>query len=178
MPTSYQPPTKGSTTTAKRTASQSVNSNTFETTATVGQLLAEKNTDVVSVTPQDSLQHAVEVLRDKRIGALVVTDDAGDLCGILSERDIVRKLAETPGQTLAQSVEENMTRDVQTCAPQDALIGVLRQMTEGRFRHMPVVDPQGGTNRLCGMITIGDVIQFRLRTLEHEALQMKQLIVG
>jgi CBS domain-containing protein len=107
-----------------------------------------------------------------------VTDDAGDLCGILSERDIVRKLAETPGQTLAQSVEENMTRDVQTCAPQDALIGVLRQMTEGRFRHMPVVDPQGGTNRLCGMITIGDVIQFRLRTLEHEALQMKQLIVG
>ena len=67
-----------------------------------------------------------------------------------------------------------MTRDVATCAPEDTLVTVLRRMTEGRFRHMPVVDD----GRLCGMVTIGDVVNYRLRELEHEALQLKQMIVG
>ena len=174
MPTSYQPPTRGDSSDSQRTVSQTLTSNTSEDIATVGQLLADKNTHVISVRPEDTLRQAVEILSEKRIGALVVTDDAGDLRGILSERDIVRKLAETPGQTLPQQVAENMTREVQTCAPDDALISVLRRMTDGRFRHMPVIDH----GKLCGMITIGDVIQYRLRSLEHEALQLKQLIVG
>ena len=116
----------------------------------------------------------VQVLHDKRIGALIVVDDMGALAGILSERDIVRKLAETPGQTLPQTVAENMTKNVVTCSEDDMLIEVLRRMSEGKFRHMPVVN--GG--KLAGMITIGDVVNSRLNELEYEALQLKQLIVG
>ena len=103
-----------------------------------------------------------------------MTDANGVLQGILSERDIVRKLAETPGQTLPQTVEENMTTGVVTCSPSDELIDVLRRMNDGKFRHMPVLD---GEN-LCGMVTIGDVVNHRLEELEHEALQLKQMIVG
>ena len=75
----------------------------------------------------------MNTLRDKRIGAVVVTDQNGTLQGILSERDIVRRMADTPGQTLPQSVEDLMTRDVKTCAPEDLLNDVLKTMTEGRF---------------------------------------------
>ncbi|MEL6171245.1 MAG: CBS domain-containing protein, partial [Pseudomonadota bacterium] len=117
---------------------------------------------------------AVETLRDKRIGALLVVDSDGLLVGIISERDIVRKLAETPGKTLPQRVSDVMTRKVETCSPDDSLVDVLRRMTNGRFRHMPVM--RGDT--LVGMVTIGDVINYRLTELEHEALQLKQLIVG
>ena len=104
----------------------------------------------------------------------MVTDQNGALQGILSERDIVRRMADTPGQTLPQSVEALMTREVQTCAPEDRLMDVLKTMTEGRFRHMPVLSD----GRLCGVITIGDVVHFRLQELEYEALRMKQMIVG
>jgi CBS domain-containing protein len=114
------------------------------------------------------------MLRDKRIGALLVTDANGHVQGILSERDIVRKLAETPGQTLPQKVEENMTRDLKVCALDDTLIDVLRRMRDGGFRHMPVVEDED----LCGILTIGDVVNYRLKELEQEALQLKQLIVG
>ena len=116
----------------------------------------------------------VRILKEKRIGALVITDTNGAPQGILSERDIVRRMAETPGQTLPQLVKDLMTREVQTCALDDRLIDVLKRMSEGRFRHMPVV--AGGS--LCGMITIGDVVQFRLKELEYETLRMKQMIVG
>ncbi|MEM9793511.1 MAG: CBS domain-containing protein, partial [Pseudomonadota bacterium] len=158
----------------KRTVSQSTKSNVGQDTATVRKLIEGKGGDVFSIRPQDTIATAVTHLRDKRIGALLVTDAAGELQGILSERDIVRKLAETPGQTLPQRVEDNMTREVETCGPDDALVMVLRQMTKGHFRHMPVVD----NGKLCGMVTIGDVVQFRLSELEHEALQLKQMIVG
>jgi len=141
---------------------------------TVADVLASKDAEVFSIAPDQTLRAAVELLRDKRIGALVVTDASGQLCGILSERDIVRKLAETPGQTLPQLVESVMTEKVQTCQGQDSLVSVLQRMTAGRYRHMPVVE---GTT-LLGMVTIGDVVNFRLNQLEQEALQLKQLIVG
>lgn len=173
MPTSYQPPTRGDSD-ANRTSSQTIETNMSAQADTVAQLLAQKDSAVITVHPSDTLGDAVKLLRDKRIGALMVTNDEAELTGILSERDIVRKLAETPGQTLPQTVSDNMTKDVKTCTPEDTLVSVLRIMTEGKFRHMPVID----RGRLCGMITIGDVIQYRLKALELEALQMKQLIVG
>lgn len=172
-PTSYQSP-KGRAADKPRTHSQSLASNTANADGTVAKLLASKSGEIISIRPQDTLSKAVSILKEKRIGALVVTDAAGSLKGILSERDIVRKLADTPGQTLPQSVEDNMTKDVQTCAPSDSLVDVLKRMTEGRFRHMPVRD--GG--KLLGMVTIGDVVTFRLAEVEHEALQLKQMIVG
>ncbi|MEM9393291.1 MAG: CBS domain-containing protein [Pseudomonadota bacterium] len=174
MPASYQAPKRGDAKAAKKTVSQSVSSNLTQDTASVRNLISGKGGSVFSVAPDDTLADAVGVLRDKGIGALVVTDAAGALQGILSERDIVRKLAETPGQTLPQKVSENMTSKVETCTPDDLLIDVLRRMSEGKFRHMPVVE--NGT--LSGMITIGDVVNYRLKELEHEALQLKQMIVG
>ena len=165
---------RGDTAQKKKTVSQSGESNIAKDTAIVRKLLDEKGGSVISVQPDGTLAEAVKILRDNRIGALVITDDKGELQGILSERDIVRKLAETPGQTLPQTVAENMTRKVETCAPDDSLVAVLRRMTEGRFRHMPVVSD----GKLCGVVTIGDVVHFRLKQLEHEALQLKQMIVG
>jgi CBS domain-containing protein len=157
-----------------QTQSQSQSTNMQSAQASVGDLLGNKGSEIYSISPDATLHSTVEQLRDKRIGALVVTDEAGALVGILSERDIVRKLAETPGQTLPQLVKDVMTQSVETCSPSDPLVSVLKRMTEGRFRHMPVMEG----NALAGMVTIGDVINYRLTELEHEALQLKQLIVG
>lgn len=173
MPTSYQAPTRGDLE-KKTTHSQSAESNISHDTATVKQLISRKGNTVYTISPEDTLSTAVKVLRDRRIGALLVADSTGALQGILSERDIVRKLAETPGQTLPQSVGENMTRKVESCSPADPLVSVLRRMNEGRFRHMPVLED----GKLCGMLTIGDVVNYRLNELEYEALQLKQMIVG
>ena len=172
-PSSYQPPTRGDKA-DNTTRSQTTGSNLAQSLTTVSKVLDGKGGDVVSVRPTDTISTVVEILRDKRIGAVLVTDQNGALVGILSERDIVRRMADTPGQTLPQSVSDLMTVDVQTCSPDEALTVVLKRMTEGRFRHLPVVDETG----LCGIITIGDVVQFRLNELEYEALQMKQMIVG
>ena len=174
MPTSYQAPTRGDAKKAKKTVSQSAQTNIKLDAATVAELLKSKGGTVFSVAPGDTIATAVGALRDKKIGALVVTTPEGALAGILSERDIVRKLAETPGQTLPQLVSENMTANVITCSPQDTLVTVLRLMTEGKFRHMPVLSD----GKLQGMVTIGDVVTYRLQELEHEALQLKQMIVG
>ncbi|MFW8634852.1 CBS domain-containing protein [Cribrihabitans pelagius] len=172
-PFSYQPPTRGDKE-DHHTYSQSAESNLSHSQSTVAKLLKKKGNAVHGIRPADTIGHVVEILRDKRIGALVVTDQNGDLKGILSERDIVRRMAETPGHTLPQKVEELMTAEVHTCAPEDLLIDVAKVMTEGRFRHMPVVKD----GALCGMITIGDVVNYRLEELEYEALRMKQMIVG
>lgn len=173
MPESYRPPIRRDKQ-SKRTFSQSSSTNLSADTAVVGKLLEHKGGEVFSINPDATLRQAVEALRDRRIGALLVTNTAGALVGILSERDIVRKLADTPGQTLPQLVEDVMTKEVETCSPGETLISVLKRMTAGRFRHMPVVDG----DKLLGMITIGDVINYRLAELEHETLQLKQLIVG
>ena len=172
-PSSYQPPTRGDKTDTA-TRSQSVDSNMSQTKTTVAKLLEGKGGDVFTVRPNETIHSVVNTLRDKSIGAVVVTDQNGALQGILSERDIVRRMADTPGQTLPQSVEDLMTRDVQTCSPDDLLNDMLKIMTEGRFRHLPVLKD----GKLCGVITIGDVVHFRLKELEYEALRMKQMIVG
>ncbi len=172
-PSSYQPPTRGDKA-GSTTYSQSVDSNLSHTQTSVAKLLEGKGDAVFSVRPNDTIHSVVNTLKEKRIGAVVVTDQNGTLKGILSERDIVRRMADTPGQTLPQSVEDLMTRDVQSCKPDDLLNDVLKTMTEGRFRHMPVLE----NDKLCGIITIGDVVHFRLKELEYEALRMKQMIVG
>jgi CBS domain-containing protein len=173
MPTSYQAPMAGDK--AKQSSSsQTVAAATQMQASRVEHLLKEKSGAVITVAQSDTIAAAVTILKENRIGALIVTDASGTLTGILSERDIVRKLAQTPGQTLPQTVGENMTRSVVTCAPEDTLIHILRRMSEGRFRHMPVM--QAG--KPIGMITIGDVVAQRLKEVEQEALQLKQLIVG
>lgn len=173
-PSSFQAPTRGDKET-KTTLSQSVDSTMPSSTSTVATLLEGKGRNVIAVRPENTIETVVKILKEKRIGAVLVTDLSGNMVGILSERDIVRKMAETPGQTLPQKVEQLMTTKVVTGSLSEPLVNVVRKMTEGRFRHMPVVDENG---ELCGMITIGDVVHFRLKELEYEALKMKQMIVG
>ncbi len=173
MPTSYQAPMKGDDD-KKSWVSQSKQTNMATEPGNVSKLLENKGDVIFSIRPDQTLHEAVIILKEKRVGALIVTDEAGELIGILSERDIVRKLAETPGQTLPQKVEDLMTKKVEVCAPDETLISVLARMTNGRFRHMPVKRD----GKLCGIVTIGDVVHYRLNELEHEALQLKQMIVG
>lgn len=173
MPSSYQAPRRMKTST-KGARSQSASTNTAQKDSTVADILSHKGGDVFSIRPHTTLHEAVLMLKEKKIGAVLVREANGDLRGILSERDIVRKLAEVSGQTLAHTAQDIMTCNVENCASNDTLLSVLQAMTEGRFRHMPVID---GTN-LVGVVTIGDVVNHRLKELEHEALQLKQLIVG
>lgn len=173
MPASYRAPIRADKD-KNRTSSQTTETNMMQDMGTVARLIAGKGGDVISIRPQDNLTRAVEILRDKRIGALVVTDETGSLQGILSERDIVRKLAETPGQTLPQSVSENMTAKVVTCSPSDTLVDVLKRMTEGRFRHMPVLEE----GRLVALISLGDVVSYRLQEVRAERDALTGMVMG
>ncbi len=169
---SYKPKTRGDA--EKTTHSQSLETNVSVAQATVAEVMADKDRALFGIGPKNAVSEAVAILAEKRIGALVVTDTEGALVGILSERDVVRRLAETPGQTLPQQVDQLMSAQVETTTPGELLVGVLRRMTDGRFRHMPVLED----GQLVGMISIGDVVNHRLKALEYEALKLKQLIVG
>lgn len=138
---------------------------------TVGLILASKGRDVVTIPPHRTLTDAVQLLAEKRIGAVVVAGADGKVLGILSERDIVRALA-AGSHVMGDPVSRYMTAKVVTCGP-DSLIGdIMEDMTSGRFRHMPVVE--GG--RLAGIISIGDVVKFRLAEFQHEAEALKEYI--
>ena len=154
--------------------SQSVESKLSSQTSTVRDLLAQKGTDVITVAPSESLLSAVTLLREARLGAVVVMDEGDNVCGILSERDVIRILAGLESDLATATVGDLMTRQVKACAPDATLAGVLQAMTQNRFRHMPVIEH----DRLAGIITIGDVVKHRLQELEQEKLGMQQVIVG
>lgn len=158
----------------RRTRSQTIESNLPKNTATVRTILEDKGNVVFSVKPGDEVRQAVQVLRTNRIGAVLVLGADGGLVGILSERDIVRELADSGEKILSLPVSDLMTRETVTCGPDERLIEMLLRMTQGRFRHLPVVE----NDRVIGVVTIGDVVKRRLEELEYEALKMKQMIVG
>ena len=173
MPSSYQGKLRRDSA-SPHDVSQSLDSNLAKSVSTVANLLEKKGGDVVSIRPQETIAHASALLQDKRIGAVVVTNASGVLQGILSERDIVRKLAEVGAGCLSLTVADLMTSEVVTCDPAERIIEVLQKMTDGRFRHVPVMlDGQ-----MIGLVSIGDLVNHRLRELEYEALKMKQMIVG
>jgi CBS domain-containing protein len=117
-------------------------------------ILAAKGEEVVSIDPIADLASAAKLLTKRRIGALVVLDGER-LVGILSERDIVRAMAESGSAVLQLPVEQVMTRNVSTCDVNDSMSSVMDRMTKGKFRHMPVLDK----DRLAGLISIGDVLK-------------------
>jgi CBS domain-containing protein len=117
-------------------------------------ILSSKGRNVYTVRPSATLKEAVVLLSQHHIGALVVTDDAGALRGILSERDVIRVAAER-ADVLDLEVGEVMTREVVTGLPQDDVMSVVNTMTERRFRHLPIVDE----GQLVGIISIGDVLK-------------------
>ena len=141
----------------------------------VRQILQHKATDeIVSISPDRTVSEAANVLSNRRIGSVVVTRDGVSADGILSERDIVREIGKRGPGCLNEQVSEMMTRDPVTCSAQDAADAVLGRMTEGRFRHMPVVE--GG--KMIGLITIGDVVKARLEELSMEKDALEGMIMG
>ena len=133
-------------------------------------ILAAKGDEVVSIDFTDDLTAAAKLLTRHRIGALVVLGVDGRLAGILSERDIVRAMAESGSSTALQlPVAQVMTRNVSTCDMNDSISSVMDRMTKGRFRHMPVLD----NDRLAGMISIGDVLKRHIETIREHVHQLE-----
>jgi CBS domain-containing protein len=139
---------------------------------TIKSILSRKGRDVVTIEPGATLAAAVKVLAERRIGALVVTGPDARVIGIVSERDVVRALAEHGSQVLIVPVSEVMTRKVATCSDNDTVCDLMEQMTAGKFRHVPVVEQ----NRLTGIISIGDVVKWRLEEMEHESDALRDYI--
>ena len=138
---------------------------------TVRHILAQKGGDVVTIPPHRTVAEAARLLAEKRIGAIVVAGGAGEVLGILSERDIVRAVAKGPG-ALDSPASAHMTAKVITCIPETPVTDLMEEMTQGRFRHLPVV--VGG--RLVGIVSIGDVVKHRLAEIENETNAMRQYI--
>lgn len=174
MPASYQGRTEHEPA-AQESQSQSTASNLRDTStaANIATILAEKGGGIVEIAPVAALGDAMEMMRSHRIGSVLVVEGS-TLVGILSERDVVRHLAENGADGIATPVGDVMTTDPVTCTPADPLIAVMQAMTDGNFRHMPVMD----NGAMAGLISIRDVVKHRLIELEYDALRMRQMIVG
>lgn len=138
----------------------------------VERILAGKGRDVISIDPQSTLAEAARMLNQHRIGAIVVIDAAEALVGILSERDVVRAVAEGGAEALRQPVSSRMTGQVVTCRPNAGIDELLTLMTERKFRHVPIVE--GG--RLRGIVSIGDIVKQRLAEIETEHRALRDYI--
>jgi CBS domain-containing protein len=141
---------------------------------TVSIILARKGRDVVSIAPNASLASAVSLLTEKHIGALVILGAGNRIAGILSERDIVQALAERGAAALDEPVSQSMTRKVSTCTENETVAGIMERMTDGKFRHVPVVDQ---SQQLVGIVSIGDVVKHRLGEMERDSAAMRDYIL-
>ena len=139
---------------------------------TVRAILSRKGRDVATIAPTVSLSEAVRLLAQRRIGAVVVTGPDDRVAGILSERDIVRSLSERGPAALDDNVAAVMTRKVMTCTEAETVAAIMERMTAGKFRHLPVVE-QG---QLAGIISIGDVVKWRLEEIEGETNALREYI--
>jgi CBS domain-containing protein len=139
---------------------------------TVKAILSDKGYQVQTIPPAATLEEAARLLDARRIGALVVTDADGRVAGVLSERDIVRSIAQHGANALSLSVSDTMTRRVATCEESDTVGDLMEQMTNGKFRHVPVV----ASERLIGIVSIGDIVKFRLNEFEAESSAMREYI--
>ncbi len=132
-------------------------------------ILAAKGDEVVSINSIADLAAAAKLLTKRRIGALVVLEAGERLVGILSERDIVRVMAECGSAALQLPVAQVMTRNVSTCNVNDSISSVMDRMTKGKFRHMPVLD----NDRLAGLVSIGDVLKRHIETIREHVHQLE-----
>lgn len=139
----------------------------------VRHILQGKGRDIVAISKTATIAEAAKLLTDRRIGALVVKDPKGRLSGIISERDLVQAIAQGGAGALDQPVGDHMTPDPQTCGESDTVESLMETMTHGRFRHVPVLD---GEDRLCGMISIGDVVKSRIAETVSEAAALRDYI--
>lgn len=138
----------------------------------VTSILSAKGGDVITIEPTATLAAATKLLSERKIGAVLILGAGDRVAGILSERDIVRALAARGPSALDEPVGQSMTRNVVTCGKDDPIASVMERMTQGKFRHLPVVE-QG---KLAGIISIGDVVKQRLTEMEQESEAMRDYI--
>jgi CBS domain-containing protein len=130
----------------------------------ISDVIRAKGNAVVTVRPDIDVRSLLAVLAEHRIGAVVVSTDGTAVDGIVSERDIVRALADRGATVISEQVSEIMTSDVQTCTPETPVVELMSVMTHGRFRHVPVVVD----DRLVAIVSIGDIVKNRVGELEIE----------
>jgi CBS domain-containing protein len=140
---------------------------------TVGQLLSLKGTDVFSVAPQDSVLRAIEVMATRHVGALLVMSE-GSLIGIISERDYARKVILKNRSSHDTPVSDIMTSPAISVTPEDTVRRCMELMTEGRFRHLPVVK----AGRVVGMLSIGDLVKAVIQEQTEHIEQLERYIAG
>jgi CBS domain-containing protein len=140
---------------------------------TIAEILRGKGSDVISVGPQDSAASVVGILTRHRIGAVLVRDPAGEVLGILSERDIVWGLASSGMATLDKPACELMTQALHTVTPRTSVVQAMSMITDRRVRHLPVLDDEG---RLAGMVSIGDLVKHRIDEIEYEAEELRTYV--
>ncbi|HTI67331.1 MAG TPA: CBS domain-containing protein [Caulobacteraceae bacterium] len=140
----------------------------------VSQILKTKGDMVFTVTPVETVQAAAALLHSRRVGAMVVLDDQDNVVGIVSERDLVRVIAQEGGAGLTRPVSCCMTQDVLFADPHESIDSLLARMTDRRVRHLPVV--RGG--RLAGIVSIGDLVKAKIAETEAEAEGLKSYIAG
>lgn len=140
----------------------------------VASILRAKGSAVETTPPEAPLATVAHRLRDLGIGALVVSEDGTTLLGLIAERDLVTGLAEHGARLLERRVADVMTRAVVTCGLEDSITAVMARMTRFRVRHVPVVE----AGRLCGLISLGDVVKYRLDELETEANILREAFLG
>lgn len=138
----------------------------------VETILQSKGAEIFAVSPSDSVADAVKLLNEKNIGAVVVRDGGGAAVGILSERDVVRRLGQEGAGALNMRVSDCMTENPFTCSPDDTLDDLMSKMTDKRIRHLPVTS----NGRLVGVVSIGDVVKRKIELAENEAAALKEYI--
>lgn len=138
----------------------------------VAVILKEKGKNVIVAAPDASLLDIAQTLRQNRIGCIVICGDDGVIEGIVSERDIVRTIADGGAKVLTSPVSKCMTKKVVSCQEADTIDHVMAEMTAGRFRHLPVLE----NDQLIGLISIGDVVKLRIAEAEMEAAAMRDYI--
>jgi CBS domain-containing protein len=140
---------------------------------TVSAILGEKGHTVVSLTSAAPLHQVCQTLTANRIGAVLIIDGV-DIAGIVSERDVVRIISREGAGALDRPASEFMTKKLVTCGRDDSVASVMEQMTTGRFRHVPVLE----NSTLVGVISIGDVVKYRIAETEREAEEMRNYIAS
>jgi CBS domain-containing protein len=140
---------------------------------TVKAILSRKGNDVLTIDPNATLAAAIKLLADRKIGAVVITGADRQVIGILSERDIVRAFAASGPAALDEQVGQVMTRKVMTCDEAETISSLMERMTQGKFRHLPVVE----RGSLAGIVSIGDVVKYRLEEMEKESSALREYIL-
>lgn len=135
----------------------------------IRDILHTKGSQVVIIAPEASVQDLVALLKQHNLGAVIVSTDGEAIAGIVSERDVVRRLADDPG-VLSATVGEVMTDVVKACRPEDSVESLMNIMTDLRIRHLPVLDAEG---RLAGIVSIGDVVKSTITQLQFERDQLE-----